>query len=126
MEEGGVCMSLRVKMPDGVLPILPDEPAAPLLKAHARILATYPTEKSLADIILASPAPKLRSVDEIMQVIASGQEMLRIDQVFDMTDDLEMWEAEKEANQKARAEALAALAADMQKIVENVEERLKR
>lgn len=97
-----------------------------LLKAHARILATYPTEKSLADIILVSPAPKLRSVDEIMQVIASGQEMLRIDQVFDMTDDLEMWEAEKEANQKARAEALAALAADMQKIVENVEERLKR
>jgi hypothetical protein len=116
----------RIKLPEGVMPILPDEPAAPLLKARARILAAYPTEKTLADIILASPDPKLRSVEEILQVISSGQEMLRIDQVFDMADDLAAWEAEKETNQKARDEALAALDVDMQKIVENVEERLKR
>jgi len=117
---------MKIKLPDGVMPVVPDEPAAPLLQARARIFAAYPTEKSLAEIILSSPAPKLRSADEIMQVIASGQEMFRIDQVFDMTDELAAWEAEKEANRKARAEALAALDVDMQKIVENVEERLKK
>lgn len=94
----------------------------PIKAARRAVKKKFPVEKSLAELLLEVPEPRLRPIEEILKAVSG--DTLQLDRVFYMDEALQSWEAAKAANIAASEAVLALLDADIKAIVDEAEAKL--